>query len=423
MNSTLYLPKKIKVGYQNRSNTYTGKLAYVIYYDSKGKLRKESSWESWRNKEIPAQEFENVPTEGFVLNKKVGDYVCNWNHRQAYTRVYDPRGFEFEITIENLLYILENTSSIKGKGLEGEFVYAWNGAELVLMPTCSPDFKDITEYNEVLQSNKKFNSKNMIVGATYRTKNNTEVVYIGRYPVYGSVYEFDGKEFTTYRKMENYARSEGKKLYEWVSNSYSMYGHRKEFYKEKTGITGKEFWFAHKVKMYGSDNDKWLVEHKTSASEIIDVVDENCHAEYAEIFDAMESRPDYSPYVPEKDEKVFYTLEEFVKEANSWCTFRGFNYNTILFKLDENNFALSFKIIKEDDKIFIAPERYQARMEIKTLCSIFKNEVKQSKNYYGGVDVEFALMTPEEFVNNYHPFYRKLYLENGKFWKNVGSEL
>lgn len=28
--------------------------------------------------------------------------------------------FEFEITIENLLYILENANPIKGKGLEGE---------------------------------------------------------------------------------------------------------------------------------------------------------------------------------------------------------------------------------------------------------------------------------------------------------------
>lgn len=418
MNSTLYLPKKIKVGYQNREDTYTGQLAYVIYYDSKGKLRKESSWNSWRDKEIPAQEFENVPTEGFVLNKKVGDYVCNWNHRQAYTRVYDPRGFEFEITIENLLYILENTSSIKGKGLEGEFVYAWNGAELVLMPTCSPDFKDITEYNEVLQSNKKFNSKNMIVGATYRTKNNAEIVYIGRYPVYGSVYEFDGKEFTTYRKMENYSRSTNKPLTEFRGGFYESCGRYNEFYKEKTGITGKEFWFAHKGRKYGSDNDEWLVEHKTSASEIIDVVDGNCHTEYAEIFDAMESCPDYSPYTPEKDEKIFYTLDEFVKEINS-----GYKYRTILINIDGMNFALSFKIVEKDGEIFIVPEVYQSRMEVKSLCKIFKNKVKQSKNYYGAMDIEFLLMTPEEFINNYRPFYRKLYLENGKFWRIARSEL
>ena len=86
----------------------------------KGKLRKEASWNSWRDDKIPNDEFENVPIEGFVLNKKAGDYSTGWDHRHAYCRVYDPRGFEFEITIENLLYILENANCIKGKGLEGD---------------------------------------------------------------------------------------------------------------------------------------------------------------------------------------------------------------------------------------------------------------------------------------------------------------
>src|SRR5581483_10905297 len=124
---TIFLPKRINVGYQKRTDTFTGKLAYVIYFDGKGKLRKETSWNSWRNKAIPNEEFDNVPTEGFVLNKKVGGNKYNWNPRQTYSRIYDPRGFEFEITIPNLLYILENTNCIKGKGIEGKLVYGWEG--------------------------------------------------------------------------------------------------------------------------------------------------------------------------------------------------------------------------------------------------------------------------------------------------------
>ena len=69
MNTQLYIPKKIKVGYQSRSDTYTKKLAYIIYYDDKGVLRKERSWEGWRDKKIAAEEFDNVPTSGFVLHK------------------------------------------------------------------------------------------------------------------------------------------------------------------------------------------------------------------------------------------------------------------------------------------------------------------------------------------------------------------
>ena len=127
MKSNIFVPKRINVGFQERSSTYTGKLAYVIYYDEKGTLRKEKSWNGWRNKEIPNEEFDNVPTEGFVLNKHVGGYASGWEHRNSYCRVYDPRNFEFEISIENLLYILECCDSIKGKGLQGEFVYAWDG--------------------------------------------------------------------------------------------------------------------------------------------------------------------------------------------------------------------------------------------------------------------------------------------------------
>lgn len=87
--STIFLPKKIKVGYRTREDTYTGRLAYVIYYDAKGKLRKETSWQTWRSstgygyegKPVKeSHEFENVPTEGFVLNKKAGgisyNFVC-----------------------------------------------------------------------------------------------------------------------------------------------------------------------------------------------------------------------------------------------------------------------------------------------------------------------------------------------------------
>ena len=71
MKTNIFIPSKINVGFQNRKDTYTGKLAYVIYFDEKGKLRKETSWQNWRDKNIPNEIFENEPIEGFVLNKKL----------------------------------------------------------------------------------------------------------------------------------------------------------------------------------------------------------------------------------------------------------------------------------------------------------------------------------------------------------------
>lgn len=71
MNTRAFIPQKIKVGFQERKDTYTGKLAYIIYWDNLGKLRKEKSWEGWRNSSIDSIDLSNKPTKGFILNKDV----------------------------------------------------------------------------------------------------------------------------------------------------------------------------------------------------------------------------------------------------------------------------------------------------------------------------------------------------------------
>lgn len=177
----MFIPEKCIVGFRKREDTYTGKLGYIIYWDEKNILRKKTSWEGWRSSQIKALEFENIPTEGFVLNKKVGGYNAGWNHRQTYARVYDPRGFEFEITIENLLYILDHCSSVKGKGIEGKFVYGWNGPDLYLLPINDPDCKEYLEHSNLLYNPEKISTKNLKIGNTYLEKNGNLQVYLGKH--------------------------------------------------------------------------------------------------------------------------------------------------------------------------------------------------------------------------------------------------
>lgn len=128
MSTNVFIAPKIKVGFQKRSDTFTGKLAYVIYYDEKGKLRKEKSWESWRDKKIAPQEFENTPIDGFTLNKDVQRSREWFGSGRNMIRIHDPRGFEFEVTCENLIEILMHTDCLR-RGLIGQFVYAWFGAD------------------------------------------------------------------------------------------------------------------------------------------------------------------------------------------------------------------------------------------------------------------------------------------------------
>ena len=243
MKSQLFIPEKCKVGFNPRTDTYSGKLGYVIAHDGK-KWRKEPSWLGWiyqykNNQEtieksrnvfltqekklkysyenylndsdrakqsleeyvkksigtyenprvhigkitsdenLKPFEFENVPTEGFVLNRKVGGHSNGWNHRSTYCRVYDPRGFEFEISIPNLLFILQECNAYKGKGLEGSFVYSWDGKDLVLLPTSSLDYQESQKFTKLQDG--KVGVKDLIEGFVYKDKNMCEWVYLGKF--------------------------------------------------------------------------------------------------------------------------------------------------------------------------------------------------------------------------------------------------
>lgn len=174
----IYLPENIKVGYVKRAGTFTGQLAYVVYQDAGGVWRKETSFDRWRDHDIPVTILENEPVSGFVLNKKAGGYSTGWNTRSTYCRVYDPRGWEFEIDIENLLYILENANSIRGKGLEGEFVYGWSSGDIVLMPTSSPDYQQLSMLSNKAQNWKRLTKKDMVKGHTYLSHTGDRLVYL-----------------------------------------------------------------------------------------------------------------------------------------------------------------------------------------------------------------------------------------------------
>ena len=369
MNSSIFVPKTINVGYQNRSGTYTGKLAYVIYYDEKGKLRKEASWNSWRDDKIPNDEFENVPTEGFVLNKKAGDYSTGWDHRHAYCRVYDPRGFEFEITIENLLYILENANCIKGKGLEGEFLYGWDGKDLVLMPVESPDYKQISEFNKIIHNNETIKAKDLIIGATYLTKDNENWIYMGKFEA------FDYLEGT----------SKGKHFWFWHNGSF---GHYKSLPKNK----------------------------------FIKCIDNKCSEKYANIYNNLERNREYSPYDSSKNEYKYLTFEGFEKRSSSgrWnerqfiSEYYGRNkYEFEIYPEDKNN-NLFIVCIKDNTSRY-----YRDSSEVTDIFPTTSKMVKSNRYPYKDIIEEKHMIpvTLEKIFEVMKPMYIQKYLANGREYK------
>lgn len=219
VSTKMFIPKTITVGYQQRGDTYTGKLAYIIYTDDKGKLRKEPSWQSWRTNKLGRDDFDNIPTSGFVLNRGVGGARMSYGHnaRNEYIRVYDPRNFEFEISVHNLLFILQECSSIKGKGLEGEFIYSWNGTELVLLPVISKEYEECVKHTE--RQKIKFDKKDIKEGHSYLMKNGTEVLYLGRHNYNDNSY-CDDNAFCPVGMKHIFARLKKKEKGEWGWTPY-----------------------------------------------------------------------------------------------------------------------------------------------------------------------------------------------------------
>ncbi len=271
MTENIFLPKKIKVGFQQRSDTYTGKLGYVIYYDNKGVLRQEKSWEGWRHKngqkvhvgyefnsdgktynynkqitktltDVDPVEFENTPIEGFVLNKKVGGNNGSWNPRNTYCRVYDPRGFEFEIQVPNLLYILEHCNSIKGKGLEGKFIYGWAGKNLVLIPENAPEFKKMEDFTA--RTTKTIKKSELVLGGIYKTLHG-EVTFLQEDYTYNhdnvrskskSLWVYDKDQYTKIYPISSSV------LKEYTEREDPAYGvHMAQFLKQLNSIKEYEY--------------------------------------------------------------------------------------------------------------------------------------------------------------------------------------
>lgn len=370
MNTNIFIPTKINVGFQERKDTYTGKLAYVIYFDERGKLRKETSWQSWRDENIPNEIYDNEPMEGFVLNKKVGGDRYGWNPRQTYTRVYDPRGFEFEITIPNLLWILENCNCIKGKGLEGEFVYGWDGKELVLVPVESSDYKEIQEKNKVIHNNTFIKTRDLIIGATYEDLNGNQYVYMGKSkPWKKEVSQYQLDDTWLISKCSSSSFYNGKPIY-----YRSIQEEKNEFFFILLGNPDAEYsWYR----------ENRVTHMKTITRKFTHMVLEK-RPDYPDMVNLLYSNNEYCQEDFEADKLIDLPYDKFIAMADA----------TIV-KSFERDYNYSFKVGIEKDELLSSKEILYSR--------------KNNKWYIHGTVYD----TIEECYKYVHPVYGEHYLKNG----------
>ena len=419
MQTNIFVPKKIKVGFQNRNDTYTKKLAYVIYYDQKNKLRKETSWNSWRDENIEPEDYDNEPTSGFVLNKKVGgvEESYGWDVRKTYTRIYDPRGFEFEITIPNLLWILENCNCIKGKGLEGQFVYGWDGKELVLVPVESPDYKEIERKNKIFHNNEFIKAKDLKIGATYRSKHDETYVYMGKFDRYDYGYWKGDKFFPSYRKFIKYCEDNDIPRTGRKTGWGTVYEYQED--RRDYGMVGKEHCFYHIYTNWKGEEVGGLLWKPSISNWLIDTVDDKCHKDYAEYFELLERQPYYSP--PDNNNVTYHeeSLSDLYKRALNSITNYYYDFN---FYSNVDGRIQVYEAHRQDntENKYIVYETTSDRGN-KLVLNLFPTEdIEEPVTYWSKTTHMVTRMIPvtlETIHNIMKPMYKQTYLMNGKEYK------
>ncbi|QVW28952.1 flap endonuclease [Bacillus phage SWEP1] len=385
MQSKLFIPEKLNVGYQNRQGTYTGKLAYVIYYDESGKLRKEASWNSWRDSKIDNDIFENVPTEGFVFNKSGGGNP-SWSERKAFCRVHDPRGFEFEIGMDNLMYILECCDIMKGKGVIGELVYAWEGKDLVLLPVESESYKESKRYTDVLVNKEQIKAKDLKVGYTYIDKDEDKYIYLGKF------HEYD------YR------------------TDYNDSNRRQKVTKSKA----KKFFFAEECRWSSNRDFPWMIKTVSSlGKKFIKELDIGCVQDFTPFQDMLEHSQYYSPVDESKDE--LYPIDtkfiiERVLDKDKHSYDRRIGFYTKAYGANRKYDIVMEKVYDRPYSWYNSSERKVIGVEAVVTFKYGDYGYKEDEVYRGSLEEFFT-----RFTGDMAPCFIKRYLENGKWYSFKGS--
>lgn len=172
----IFIPKKVKVGYRSRNDTFTGKLAYVNYLNDKNKWALEKSWQGWIS-EPKVDFYDNTAMTGFIIHRSQTRYA-SFSGKSVNIRIFHPNGFEFEISPDNLCSILSH-SDVSHSYINQECILGWEDGRVLLLPTNSDIYlKAISDTKSKLS---KFEGT-FEVGSVYATKTKMKhkVIYLGK---------------------------------------------------------------------------------------------------------------------------------------------------------------------------------------------------------------------------------------------------
>jgi hypothetical protein len=110
---------------------WANKVSRIIEFDAAGEVIQTPYGQPYKmEQKIPAEIFKNEPLRGF----RVANMVRRYETSNVVWRVEDPRGFQLELSSDNLAYLLSEQGIGKGGEIFAPCLWARIGAQNYLVP-------------------------------------------------------------------------------------------------------------------------------------------------------------------------------------------------------------------------------------------------------------------------------------------------
>lgn len=234
-----YVPKEVVVGVKTDEVSMSKRLGFLSFVEGK-KLRKEVSLNGWRDQSVPLATISNKPRSGFLINRHIDHKAYDFGNDRVRFRVYCPEedGFEFEITPQNLSYIL-SVCDINKREITQPCVFAWDKGELMLIPVNSQHYIKAMETTDERNNFKEIKKADKAgeaweLGTIIKNKSGNHFVYLGK-----KKFTFCKKLFSTLKALndDNLEMVNGNLLFTYSPSEVHLAIPIKDFYKSIGGTT------------------------------------------------------------------------------------------------------------------------------------------------------------------------------------------
>lgn len=202
--STIKIPEKVYVGFQGRRWQDEVPLGFMTpYTDDKAGEKRRATVDKWakgyhNQKTFNSVIMENKPMIGFKIGRAIRRSRSWSSSGASKVRIEDPRGFELEITIENLVMLMDGNLIENGE-LVGECVWGRDGGDNILLPLNSEPYKHSMSTKAAISS--AISLREINPGDHIKLITGEEGVYFGgMYPIGRDTYGDDSQKVNVSNK-------------------------------------------------------------------------------------------------------------------------------------------------------------------------------------------------------------------------------